>query len=165
MTVKIPVKIRARLAMVPWMSLVSIALDVPTAWADVPRARPIEISLSSLNTFTRIGDRADPKIPVTITTQIVIIGMPPMFADTSCAIAVVTDFGTRLAMMFESRLSRSDKAPILIAWAITPVMIEMMITFLCFRSCSLCLYKGMASETVAGAMSRVTKSPPTLKDS
>lgn len=30
-TVKIPVRIKASVAMVPWVSLVSIALDVPTA--------------------------------------------------------------------------------------------------------------------------------------
>ena len=107
----IPVRISASVDMVPWVSFVSIAFEVPTAWADVPSASPIAISSSSLNVLTRMGDIAAPIIPVRITMHTVIIGIPLRLIEMSWAIAVVTDLGVKLAMILGSRFSEKARTP------------------------------------------------------
>ena len=95
-TVRSPVRIRAMLEKAPSSSLFSIAFEVPTAWALDPRANPFAMVFLILNVLLRKGDIAAPKMPVTMTTLMVMAGMPPSVSLNSFAKGVVIDFGMRL---------------------------------------------------------------------
>ena len=89
--VEIAAKLRAKPLIAPSTSPISIALEVPTAWLDVPIASPLATG-DFINLATN-GAITAPIIPV----DTVIIGIKasfqPNFVAISRAIAVVTDFG------------------------------------------------------------------------
>ena len=91
-----PVRMSAILEKAPSSSLFSMAFEVPTAWALDPSASPLARVFLILNNLLRKGDIAAPKMPVTMTTLMVMAGMPPSVSLKSFAKGVVIDLGMRL---------------------------------------------------------------------
>ena len=79
----------------PYRSLLSIAADVPTAWAAVPIDNPWAIGLFILLIFTILNPAIPPKIPVQTTTAAVSDGIPPTVDEISIAMGVVTALGAK----------------------------------------------------------------------
>lgn len=102
-TVIIPESPSAIPLMAPSTSPISKALDVPSAWDDVPMAIPRTIGFLILNTLINVGANTAPMMPVMITAAIVIGTMPPKEELTSIAIGVVTDFGIKECVIESSR--------------------------------------------------------------
>ena len=93
--VKIPLMVRPRLAKAPYLSLTSMARDVPRAWAAVPRESPCAIGLPICDIRITRNPANPPKIPTQITTAAVSDGIPPTVLVTSIAMGVVTDLAAR----------------------------------------------------------------------
>lgn len=91
--VNIPFSVSPRLAYAPYLLLISIAVEVPTAWAAVPMERPCAIGLPTCMIFMVLKPQIAPNRPTATTTAAVSDGIPPMALVTSIAIGVVTDFG------------------------------------------------------------------------
>ena len=89
--VKIPVRIMETLEIVPEIEPNSKALDVPEAWALVPRRTPRAIQFSIRRYLMIIGPMILPMIPVRTTKTAVMAGIPPMLCEISIAIEAVTE--------------------------------------------------------------------------
>lgn len=161
-TVSIPVRISAKLEKVAWISLFSTALEVPIAWALLPKARPIARSSLNLNSLLSSGDTVAPKIPVTITTDTVTISIPPKEVEISLANAVVIDFGIKLIAISRFELNNRYIRTNELKCAMIATQTPRPIIFLLFFKVSKFLYKGMAKDTVAGVMRYVNSCPPLL---
>ena len=73
----------------------SMAVEVPTAWAAAPKERPCAIGLPMWVSFMVLKPSIPPSKPTQTTTAAVSEGMPPSDLVTSMAIGVVTDLGAR----------------------------------------------------------------------
>ena len=93
--VNIPFKVNPKLAKAPYFPLISIAVEVPTAWAAVPIDNPCAIGLPIFNNWSILNPQIAPNNPTKITTAAVKAGIPPIVFVTSIAIGVVTDFGAK----------------------------------------------------------------------
>ena len=76
------------------------------AWLHAPMPNPTATGSFTRNSFTRKGAVRLPRIPVTITAATVMETMPPWPSDTAVAMGVVTDLGSREAVMAASRPNR-----------------------------------------------------------
>lgn len=70
----------------------SIAVDVPTAWAAAPKESPYH-GASDMGEFHCLETEDSSQQYTQTTTAAVSAGMPPIDFVTSMAIGVVTDFG------------------------------------------------------------------------
>lgn len=91
--VRSPLRVSPRDEKAPYRSLLSIAADVPTAWAAVPIERPWAIGLFIRLSLTILKPAIPPNIPVQTTTAAVSEGIPPTADEISMAIGVVTALG------------------------------------------------------------------------
>jgi len=91
----IPLRHIARPETAPSRCPSSTALAVPIPCDDAPMARPKAILSLIPIRLIKNGPNAAPKIPTKTTTVAVSGGIPPILADISIAMGVVTDFGAR----------------------------------------------------------------------
>ncbi len=96
--VNIPFSVNPRLAYAPYLLLMSMAVEVPTAWAAVPIESPWAIGLPTCMIFIVLNPQMAPSKPTATTTAAVSDGIPPIALVTSMAIGVVTDLGANERM-------------------------------------------------------------------
>ena len=92
----------------------SKARPTPIACEVAPKAIPLVTGFLILNNLIMIGPRIAPVMAVTITSSIVIPGIPPICSETSKEKAAVADFGTIDKTMSLSILNKSVKYKTLI---------------------------------------------------
>ena len=102
-TVRIPDIPIAIPLIAPSTSPISNAFAVPSAWLHVPIATPAAIEFPTRNNLISDGASIAPTIPVTTTAATVMDSYPPSPAETSIAIGVVTDLGSREYSMTSSK--------------------------------------------------------------
>ena len=73
--VNIPFKVRPKLAYAPYLLLISIAVEVPTACAAVPIERPCAIGLPTCMIFIVLKPQIAPSKPTATTTAAVSDGI------------------------------------------------------------------------------------------
>lgn len=88
-----PFRVRPRLANAPYLLLISMAVEVPTACAAAPKDSPWAIGLPMRVSFMALNPKILPNSPTDTTTAAVSEGIPPNVLVTSMAIGVVTDLG------------------------------------------------------------------------
>lgn len=94
-TVIKPVRAIAVLENAPSISPISSALDVPTAWEEVPIPMPMAMAFKCGSSLTNIGEITAPIIPVIITIMTVMEAFPPSILASEIAMGVVIDFGNK----------------------------------------------------------------------
>ena len=157
-----PLRVNPKLAYAPYLLLISIAVEVPTAWAAVPMERPWAIGLPTCISFIVLNPRIAPSNPTQTTTAAVSEGMPPNVLVTSMAIGVVTDLGAN------DRITSWD-APINLAINTTettpikqPASCDSKIGSNCFLIVSNWRYNGTPNATTAGFNQNSIRCPPLL---
>ena len=99
----IPLATRETEDSAPWISPISTARLVPTAWLAAPNAMPCAISFLMRKILIRTGPSMLPQMPVSITAMTVIDSMPPRLSETAIAIGVVTLLGSSEEVSASSR--------------------------------------------------------------
>ena len=137
--------------MAPSTSPICSALLVPTAWAAVPMPTPLAMGSVMWNNLHTVSASSAPTMPVTMTMAPVRAAMPPSSAATSMLMAVVTDFGSRVAYCSWVRSIASASAKALPRLTSVPTEIPAMMAGAFSLSRFSFSYSGMASATVAGS--------------
>ena len=75
--VKMPLRVMPKLAKAPYLLLMPIAVDAPTACEAVPIDRPLAMGLLTWPMAKALNPRIAPSIPVITTTAAVSEGIPP----------------------------------------------------------------------------------------
>ena len=89
--VKMPLRVIPNDAKAPYLLLIPIAVDAPTACEAVPMDSPLAMGLLTWPKAKALKPSMAPKMPVITTTAAVSEGMPPRAWVTSMAMGVVTD--------------------------------------------------------------------------
>ena len=89
--VKMPLRVIPKLAKAPYLLLIPMAVEAPTACEAVPIDKPRAIGLLTCPMAKVLNPSIAPSIPVITTTAAVSEGIPPRACVTSMAMGVVTD--------------------------------------------------------------------------
>lgn len=149
-TVQRPHTTIARLLIAPSTSPISIALAVPTAWAAVPMASPLDTAWRIRKNLHTDSAAIFPSTPVMIMVATEMVTYPPSSSDTPIPIAVVMDFGRSVTYSLWLSPKAMAMAKILPRLANTPDRIPVIMATTFFLRTSSCIYSGIARQTVAG---------------
>ena len=136
---------------------------VPTAWAAVPSAIPLDIGCLILLIFRIASPIIYPKIPVRIIQTTVIDSIPPNILVSDIPIGVVIDLGNIEYSICESAFATLQISTTHTNDIKTPVSIPTNISFIYFLNRWNCLYRGTAKTTVTGPNIKFIVSAPILK--
>ena len=162
-TVKHPAMPIDKLPIAPSTSPSSNALLVPTAWAAVPSAIPLDIECLIPPIYSIASPIIYPKIPVRIIQTTVIDSIPPKIFVSDIPIGVVIDLGNIEYSICESAFATLQISTTHINDIKTPVSIPTNISFIYFLNRWNCLYRGTAKTTVTGPNIKFIVSAPILK--